>query len=617
MRSDVIRRLVFVSLLALAFILAGSADGAEEPAVTFTEVAQVTVVNLEVRVTDKKGRPIRGLTADDFEIYEDGRRMELSNFYFVEDGAIAQAAAAEDGHDDAQANPLTDVPRTTLSNPSLTSLSWVVYVDNDAVHPAGRARLLADLREHLSRHVARLDQTTIMVRQGGALRRMMPFGSSPEDLATALESVAAMPAGGRDVESLRRDTYRQVQAHFENWHPMEGDPCVEGAPRLESYARAYAAQLTDHVGRAMSGLRYLSTVLAGVPGRKAVLYVGEGIEQLPGYAMFHFLSDVCPQSASTFQQNLFVYDETDALRMATDHANANNITLYSLQARGAGTNSMVDVSFGDRRYTPSSQVDRLDRDNRQSSLFLLAEETGGKPVLNANQFLAALEDIERDLGTYYSLGYTPPHAGDNKRHVISVKLSKRRPWQVRARRGYVDKAVDVQLAERTVGAARFGFEANPLGVTAEVRPREADGAPISAASDPRTAANDAAFESVFAHPFADAKDAKKTAEVDTKPMTLRLSVDMAKMTLVPASDGRPAGRLRLVLTLANAEGEPTILRQRSVDVRLAVVGQPGARHQVDVGLDLPPGQAVLGIGVRDEIGGVQSFLRHAILVPPI
>src|SRR5688572_5274678 len=45
----------------------------------FEERVEVHLVNLDVNVT-RRGEPVRGLSADDFELFENGRRMEISHF---------------------------------------------------------------------------------------------------------------------------------------------------------------------------------------------------------------------------------------------------------------------------------------------------------------------------------------------------------------------------------------------------------------------------------------------------------------------------------------------------------------------------------------------------------
>jgi len=62
---------------------------ADEPAATFFEPYRVPLVSVEVVATDKDGVPIRGLTRDDFQVFEDNVEVEISHF-FVSDPELAQ-----------------------------------------------------------------------------------------------------------------------------------------------------------------------------------------------------------------------------------------------------------------------------------------------------------------------------------------------------------------------------------------------------------------------------------------------------------------------------------------------------------------------------------------------
>ena len=76
-----------VCMLAAVATPVGSQPPATAPPpsadTSFREVIDVNVVNLTVRVTDKEGRPVKGLGRGDFEILEDGKPVEIANFYEV------------------------------------------------------------------------------------------------------------------------------------------------------------------------------------------------------------------------------------------------------------------------------------------------------------------------------------------------------------------------------------------------------------------------------------------------------------------------------------------------------------------------------------------------------
>src|SRR5687768_16681677 len=53
---------------------------------TFIETINVRVVNVDVYVTDKQGNRVRGLQQEDFEIRENGKPIQITNFYAVDGG---------------------------------------------------------------------------------------------------------------------------------------------------------------------------------------------------------------------------------------------------------------------------------------------------------------------------------------------------------------------------------------------------------------------------------------------------------------------------------------------------------------------------------------------------
>ena len=85
--------------LSAALVLALSLPivAQEEPAVPpLVENVDVRVINVDVVVTDRKGNPVRGLTIDDFQVFENGRPVKLTNFYeVISDPEPAQVRTAE------------------------------------------------------------------------------------------------------------------------------------------------------------------------------------------------------------------------------------------------------------------------------------------------------------------------------------------------------------------------------------------------------------------------------------------------------------------------------------------------------------------------------------------
>ncbi|HSN87621.1 MAG TPA: hypothetical protein VL025_12730, partial [Thermoanaerobaculia bacterium] len=81
-------------VLAVLVVLAvlSSAPLAAQPG--FGEVVEVNVVNVDVYVTGKDGKPVAGLGKGDFEVFEDGKRVEITNFEAVDRAAGTPAAGS-------------------------------------------------------------------------------------------------------------------------------------------------------------------------------------------------------------------------------------------------------------------------------------------------------------------------------------------------------------------------------------------------------------------------------------------------------------------------------------------------------------------------------------------
>src|SRR5688572_32623211 len=75
------------SVTTAVLVSAAAALGGQEPAParSFDEELSVEVINVEVHVADRKGRPVTGLEREDFRLLEDGTPIEIE--YFTEIGA--------------------------------------------------------------------------------------------------------------------------------------------------------------------------------------------------------------------------------------------------------------------------------------------------------------------------------------------------------------------------------------------------------------------------------------------------------------------------------------------------------------------------------------------------
>src|ERR1700704_6506663 len=84
--------LSFILANALSISVAGqnpSPTPSPKPAQNLEDVVRITtnLVQIDAAVTDKTGKAVTDLKAEDFEVFEDGRPQKITNFSFVSVGS--------------------------------------------------------------------------------------------------------------------------------------------------------------------------------------------------------------------------------------------------------------------------------------------------------------------------------------------------------------------------------------------------------------------------------------------------------------------------------------------------------------------------------------------------
>lgn len=558
-----------VPLVAVLSASPGASAQPTLPSASFEEALSVEVVNLEVFVANRKGEPVTGLTRDDFRLLEDGEPVEIE--YFTE--SVGDRSPESEA---AVAGP-AEVPVEAPREPR----HLVIYLDEANLAPAGRRRVLAGLREAITEGGDGADRLMIAAHDGG-LRIVQPFTEDREAILQTLSEIEGRATGGIYRSADWGSFLRSVRSTYEKYEMEQvrvcPDPCACGWQEMEAAAQGYAGEVMNQVDLAVEALSQLVSALAGVTGRKSVLYVGDGLEQRAGLGAFSYVADVCPEFERELARNYLDYDQAPVFHRLTAHANANQVTLHTLEARGLQVDS--DATAGARRFRVSTQTSRIRDANLQSPLFAMAADTAGKAVLDANAFAAEIEEIGRDYDTYYSLGFVSRHRGDGRRHRLEVEVEGR-GYRVRHRNYYLDKPASRRLSERVWSSLLLGIDQNSLGL--EIATAQPEWLPQGCCRVP-----------------------------------IKIRLPLEKLVLLPSAETR-VGHVYVVLTARSASGRVVPVRGKEIPVRATLdePGDPGFREVV-VELDLNPGAYDLAVGVLDLEGGEEAHLRRSIeVVPPL
>lgn len=558
-----------VAALAAAPLFAQQAPAEQPPAAPpgetapladeFFESIEVNIVNVEVYVTDKKGARVTGLKKEDFELLEDGKPIQITNFYSVEEGRTVPSAPSAPAA--APASPAPAPVPMDYEVPEDQRLHLVLYIDNFNMKVFDRNRVFAAIRDFLRTKLSRYDRVMLMTYDREPHVRR-PFTSDSATIAAALFEVEKLSAMGNNAEKERADILREIK---------DADDANYAILR----ARTYAESVYNDLSFSLDSLKNLTSSLAGVPGRKAVLYVSSGLPLVAGEDVFHAIQDKWSSASSAIMESRS-YDATRRYQELIAQANANRISFYTLDA--GGLRMSTSISAENASADSSAFVDSIYWSNIQGSLQLMAERTGGKAIYNTNDASKGLDIVGSDFRTYYSLGYSPAHSGDGRYHKIDIR-TKRKDLVVRHRDGYRDKSVEARMADGVMSSLFFDVESNALGIGIE-----------RGAATPRDDGN--------------------------YVVDIAVRIPIGKLTLVPEGDLQRA-RIRVFVAAMDQKGGISEVQEAQVPIEVpsADLATAMSKHWVyTIQLLMRKGPQKLAVGVRDDVAAAQSFAVRTLNV---
>jgi VWFA-related protein len=551
-------------LLAAGLVPVPLAAEEEEDEPVFFDTIDVRRVNVEVYVTDRQGRPVSGLTAEDFEVFEDGRRVQVTNFFAVEDGRGGQqereeerAVAQEDG---APPLPPTHPLARRAPLPEDQRLLLVVFIDNANIRPEHRAQVFINLRQFLSGQLS-LGDRVMVVTYERSLNVRQPFTSDSQRAADSLYEIERLVTEGPQIDRERRQALDRA---------MQARSAFEAMDSIRFFAETRRHE-TEMMLREMG---QLLTSMAGLEGRKAILYVSDGVPMVPGEELFWAVNERFADVGALTESRM--YDMSRRFREMVAQANAGRITFYTLDASGGRPFSRVSAEVA---VPVSPTVDTMQTINLQRPLEVLADDSGGIAVLNTRNFGGAFDRIAQDFRNYYSLAYSPPTAWDGRYRTIEVRVPNRQ-WPVRHRKGYRARAPAVQVADQTLAAVLYDQGSNPMKAELEL-------------------------------------GALQRREGRNFLLPLVVRVPISEVVLIPRGQ-EMEGRLTLYFALADHRGDRSPVQEVEFPVRVRQADAEraqGLTYAYEGALMVGTGQQRLAVGIRDQIGGTTSFLVVPVSAP--
>jgi VWFA-related protein len=413
----------FALLLALAVPAAAEPPGSEkkEPPVFGSELS---LVSLPVFVVDKRGQAMRGLSAEDFQLLDDGKPVRIVSFQYVD--TTSKEIQEE----------IREAPAARRHFLLLFDLS---FTDPSGLH---RARVAA---RQLVR--SRLTETDLVgVATFDVNRGLRVVANFTEDRALLVHAIdtLGLTAQASISDPLALAASVNATEVVNSASRRTGDDIgIQTQVFLAAVARrlrvAEDQQYRARVGSLVDSFAELGRSLRGVEGRKQILYFSAGFDSqaLVGDTS---TSDMRASAEAVLEGRIFDVDSEarygdsglrSVLAAMVRTLSNSDCVVHSVDVTGLGS---------DNSLTQTAVAKDPGRDGTgHEALNFLAAETGGRFFKDANDLGVALGEILDMTSRYYILGYQPEDLGGPGRfHKLKVKVL-RKGSRVSHRVGYYER----------------------------------------------------------------------------------------------------------------------------------------------------------------------------------
>jgi len=517
------------------------------------ENVEVSVTNIDVVVTDSKGKRVTDLTKDDFQVLQDGVPQTITNFYAVTAGRVllenGQTVSLEETGPGAE----------KLEVPQELKARYILYIDNLNILPQDRNRMFKRLKEFVSQTVGKQAEAMVVVFNR-SLKVRRKFTTEASEIISVLEEIEGETGGATSQVGERRDALQRIND-------------ATSASQADTIARQYAQAYRNDLEFTVDGIRDTINGLAGIPGRKVLVYVSDGLPATVGLDLYDAIQQKFRDQANSLSQ--FEFDMNSRYVGIAQAANAQDVTIWALDASGLQVDDLVTAENRQMDTRPSAFIART---NLQAPLQMMAEQTGGMAAINTNDWKSSLDDLSSDFTNFYSIGYRSTKATVDKSHSIEVNV-KRKGLKVRTRRSLLEKSVETRTTETVLSSLHYPRFDNPLGISVST-------------------------------------GQAKPYDRDNYLMPVRIAVPIGKLGLVPSGD-RYEGNFSVyfvVLDASDKQSDLAVQRQK-IDIPAKDFEKAqGKDYYYDVSLICVPGGQKLAIALRDGVTNVTSYVQKSFFV---
>jgi VWFA-related protein len=355
------------------------------------------LIQVDVSVTDPKGKPVKDLKLQDFEIYENGKIQKITNFSFITNktqAEISESSAAEKLSVEAPA-PAKEI------RPNEVRRTIALVVDDLSLSFENVRYVKRALRKFVQKQMQKGDLVAI-IRASSGIGALQQFTSNKNYLDQAIDKINWKKSRGAGLIGAFRPTI-VASGDLDPGFQPEG-PTAEGD--IDNFRKdIYSTGV-------LGAIRYVIDGMEKLPGRKSVMLLSDGMNIFSG-----------SQSGLTGSARIL-----NKLNSLIDDANEAGIPIYTIDTRGVQTldftaaddlgSRPVNVDPGDPEYLTEGPTRAITQDKTETlatrrrtefrsardGLNYLAERTGGDFIRNTNDIFGGIRQMLDDQ-SYYLLAF--------------------------------------------------------------------------------------------------------------------------------------------------------------------------------------------------------------------
>lgn len=547
------------------------------------------LVVVDVVALDRKGEPVTDLTAGDFTVTEENVEQKIRIFNF-QGSPEKQGAPAALVSVMPPPNRITNLPRFKTDS-TLT----VLLLDGINVTAVNQKYAHAEMLKFLEKLPA--GQPIAVYAMGSKLRLLQDFTADPTALKETIKKAKDLPHAVRAESSNALDLPPGA---------LEQMPDAMLQSVLRFGQDQAINQLDQRIGLTLEQLDALARNLAGYPGRKNLIWISEAFPAffMPANTTVGPTNNPGSDPAQAFiKSNQSQIDHTaDLLSNAQiavypiDAAAINNRDSYSSlsntdsngQYLGRSTLGMGRVGVGSQQANEIDQAAEASMD-AHSTMNSVADQTGGKAFYNTNDIDRAIRDSLKDGSTYYTLGYYPENkTWDGRFRRIAVKVN--RPGvKLHYRQGFfaVEPKDYLKRDPRLL--------ALDLNAALDINNPIATGLPFQAVVLPPSTQNG-------------------------NKVQINFGIDPHAITFDLKDDGLQHAAVDCGVGIYNDKGQPVRVQGNAFNAALKPEQYQRVMQMIfpcNQSLELPPGDYILRLAVRDNNSGIIGTANGHATVPAV